>query len=366
MFLLRSIVTALALVTCSLGHAEPDTPFANHPVEVSRRQLETNKRHALARKCAAEVAAYQRERKLRRARKVRRQEETSTTSAPAPHYSTIQNFTCVGAPEVTEGPYYLRDEYVRQDLREDQTGTDLYLDIGVMDITTCQPAQNVFVEIWACSAQGVYSGFGGAFPGGGGGDGSSSFSFPFPTGFPTGFPTESGSFSFPIPTDFPGGFNVPKTASTNFLRGGVMANENGVAELLTKYPGFYTGRTVHIHTMIHQDIEYHSNGTIISSSGGLRHIGQIFFDEATNQEVLAQAEYQDTGNSRTYNNQDGILAQANEGGHSAFAEVEKLGDGLEDGLLGYITIGIDSSASRTISTTNYWDPNFNPAIANGD
>ncbi|PVF99178.1 aromatic compound dioxygenase [Serendipita vermifera] len=398
----RFLFIAITLTSYAFAHAEPDTPFANQPAEVARRQLETNKRHVLARNCAAEVAAYQRERKLRRARKVRRQEETSTTSAIAPHYSTIQNFVS-SVPSLLQphvvtllcrrasgplksqkvsyivptanfsnykvGPYYLRDDYVRQDLREDQLGTDLYLDIGVLDITTCQPAQNVFVEIWACSAQGVYSGFGGGEPGGGD-DNSTSVPLPPSTGEssstrtrPTGFPSGSGSFSLPFPTDFPGGGggSPPKTSNANFLRGGFMANENG-----TIYPGFYTGRTVHIHTMVHQDIEYHSNGTFISSSGGLRHIGQIFFDEAVNDEVFEQAVYQGSGHTRTYNDDDGILEQSNTGGYSAFAEIEKIGDSLDDGLLGYITIGIDSSAAYRISTTNYWDPNFSPAVAGQD
>ncbi|PVF99176.1 aromatic compound dioxygenase [Serendipita vermifera] len=326
MLALRSLFVAITLAGYALAHPEPepDTPFANHPEEIARRQLETNKRHVMARNCGAEIAAYQLERRQARERKARRQVASSTTSALAPHYSTIQNLTCITAPEVTE------DEWVRQDLRESQTGTNLYLDIGVMDISTCKPASNVFVEIWACSAQGVYSGFGGSTSGGGGGG----------------------------PGGGGGGGSSGKTNANNFLRGGYMANSNGVVELLTIYPGFYTGRTVHIHTMVHQNVQYHSNGTVISSSGGLRHIGQIFFDETWNNQVLAQTAYQNSGQSRTTNAQDSILAQANTQGYSAFAHIEKLGSSLSAGLLGYITIGIDSSASYRITTNNYWDPNF--------
>jgi hypothetical protein len=61
--------------------------------------------------------------------------------------------------------------------------------------------------------------------------------------------------------------------------------------------------------------------------------GQIFFDEALNTEVLAQPEYAANGRQHTYNAQDGILQQANEGGFSAFADIERLGDSLSDGLL---------------------------------
>ena len=55
------------------------------------------------------------------------------------------------APEVTEGPYYINNELVRGDIREDQGGIDLLLDIGVIDTTTCQPLEDAFVEIWSCN-----------------------------------------------------------------------------------------------------------------------------------------------------------------------------------------------------------------------
>jgi len=45
---------------------------------------------------------------------------------------------------------------VRQDLREDQQGVDLTLDIGVMDTTTCTPLTGAFVELWNANATGIY------------------------------------------------------------------------------------------------------------------------------------------------------------------------------------------------------------------
>lgn len=405
--LFKALLAAVSLASYVHAHAEPATPFANHPVEVSRRQLEMNKRHVMARNCASQVAAFQKNRKAKRALQRRHLPQgnrpphgnhppghvertstvahapsgtrytdtsataaitrttegvsstdvaTSTSSAITAHYSTIQNFTCVTAPEVVEGPYYLRDDYVRQDLREDQEGTTLILDIGVLDMATCQPATDIFVEIWNCNAKGEYAAFGSASQGG---NGTMPSGFPFPSG--TDSVSASGSGAFPFPTgDIP---SAPKINGDNFLRGGFVANENGLAELTTIYPGFYTGRTVHTHVMVHQNINYHDNGTIISASGQLRHVGQIFYDEEINNQVLAQAAYQDTGNNRTYNAQDGILQQANEGGYSAYAEIEFLGETLADGLLGYITIGIDTTASYNISTNNYWDPDFGSEVS---
>ena len=68
--------------------------------------------------------------------------QTPTSTAPTPHYTSIQNVsvpnflchiteklrrtfclesTCVLHPETIEGPYYIRNEYIRTDLRESQT-----------------------------------------------------------------------------------------------------------------------------------------------------------------------------------------------------------------------------------------------------
>lgn len=99
---------------------------------------------------------------------------TGTASALQPHETTIKNDTCVTgqhrspyffpfstefiiAPEVTEGPYYLNNDLIRQDLREVQGGILLELDIGIIDTSTCQPLPNALVEIWNCNATGHYS-----------------------------------------------------------------------------------------------------------------------------------------------------------------------------------------------------------------
>lgn len=58
------------------------------------------------------------------------------------------NNSCVLSPEVTEGPYYVAGEYVRQDITEGQAGVDLTLDLQVLDIETCEPVVGVYTEIW--------------------------------------------------------------------------------------------------------------------------------------------------------------------------------------------------------------------------
>ncbi|KAL0566841.1 hypothetical protein V5O48_015154 [Marasmius crinis-equi] len=328
------------ILTPSIAHPGP------HPhhdfEELARRQLAARERHLQARACAPEFAAFNLRRRAKRAL-ARRQEESpsSTSSAAAPHYTELQNTTCILAPEVTEGPYYINNELVRQDLREDQPGIPLILDVGVLDVNTCTPLSDVFVEIWAANATGVYGGYA-ATLGGGGPPPSTSEGGTQPTGGPGG-PGGGG----------PGGASQPLQRNETFGRGGFATGEGGVVELTTIYPGFYAGRTAHIHTMIHLNYETSENGTLISHAGNLLHNGQFFFEETWNDQVYALNPYNTNTNERTLNVNDGILDEENSDGNNAFLALELLGESIEDGILGYITVGVNSSASYTIQNTNY-------------
>lgn len=168
----------------------------------------------------------------------------------------------------------------------------LTLDVGVIDSTTCQPFSNALVEIWAANATGSYGGYNGIM------------------GAPTTIHEDT------------------------WLRGGYYTDNNGIVELKTIYPGFYTGRTAHIHTMVHKDWTARDNGfvfpslshsplirytdnrhfrllrTFVSDSGALTHIGQFFFDDAISDSVYATAPYTSNTNSRTRNSEDNILQGA--------------------------------------------------------
>ena len=65
---------------------------------------------------------------------------------------------CVLTPELTEGPYYLDDQLLRQDITVGKPGVPLKLHIGVTDIATCVPLANAAVDVWHCDAKGYYSG----------------------------------------------------------------------------------------------------------------------------------------------------------------------------------------------------------------
>ncbi|KAJ3506939.1 hypothetical protein NLJ89_g6581 [Agrocybe chaxingu] len=255
-----------------------------------------------ARKCANEIAQFEQMRRELRDPQLKKR-QTATTTAPTPHYTTIQNSTCITAPEVVEGPYYIGNEYIRYDLRETQPGVKLVLDVGVIDTTTCRPFTNAFVELWAANSTGVYGGYGA------GGD----------------------------------------VKEDTFLRGGHFTNDQGIVELTTSYPGFYQGRTAHIHAMVHKNSQQQSNGTIISASGTLTHIGQFFFDEPWNDKVYATSPYTLNTQRRTLNSQDGILRSA---GAAAFVNLQNLRNSLNDGLLGYITVAVDGSKAYTFQNKN--------------
>jgi len=324
--------------------------------ELAHRQFSAYNRHAVARECAAHVAAYQRKRKAKR-NALRKRESTSksdsgiisaitsmlfstfpskTGSASPPHITDIQNFTCVTAPEVTEGPYYINNELVRQDLTENESGINLILDIGVLDIITCEPLENVLVELWSANATGIYGSYGstsGGRPG------------PPPGGPPHREPPGRGGGG---PRGSP-----PLVRNETFLRGGWPTDENGIVELTTIYPGFYAGRAPHIHTMVHKDWKVSENGTLISHAGTVVHNGQFFFHEAWNDRVYANQPYTDNTNKRMFNKDDRILDEENADGNNAFLELELLGERLSDGILGYITMGVNSSASYDIHNSNY-------------
>ncbi|GAA5968010.1 hypothetical protein JCM21900_004299 [Sporobolomyces salmonicolor] len=92
--------------------------------------------------------------------------------------------------------------------------------------------------------------------------------------------------------------------------------------------------------------------TIIARSGTVSNEGQIFFDEALIAQVLNTSAYLNTTESRTYNDEDSILASALDSSWNPFVDYELVGDSILDGIFGSITLGVDTNASITIDSTN--------------
>jgi protocatechuate 3,4-dioxygenase beta subunit len=43
-------------------------------------------------------------------------------------------------------------EHIRKDIKDNQKGVNLHLDIQVVDVNTCQPLKGIAVEIWAANS----------------------------------------------------------------------------------------------------------------------------------------------------------------------------------------------------------------------
>ncbi|MBB5870357.1 protocatechuate 3,4-dioxygenase beta subunit [Allocatelliglobosispora scoriae] len=192
--------------------------------------------------------------------------------------------TCTLSPSATQGPYYFDADKVRSDIREDRAGKQLKVAFKLQDSETCQPLPNAVIEIWHCDADGLYSGAessstgsGGGQPGGGGQP---------PSGQPGGGGGEAG-----------GGMDLTPTDDKRYLRGAQVTNAQGIVEFTTIWPGWYRGRTVHIHAMVHV-----SNARVLTT--------QLMFDEAMNTKVFTEQPYAARTGRDTFNDDDGIYKPA--------------------------------------------------------
>lgn len=230
----------------------------------------------------------------------------STPEATAP---LIEAATCVLTPELTEGPYYVDGELIRQNIVEDRAGIPLRLQIAVADATACTPVENAAVDIWHCDSHGYYSGVSGNMPG------------------PDADQAE-----------------VAAAAQATFLRGIQLTSADGVAEFETIYPGWYISRTIHIHMKVHLDGEAGKT----YEGGHTAHTGQLFFDDAITEQVMQIEPYAGRPDEyRTLNSDDNILA-GHEDEPGFMVTVTQLdANDLSAGFLGTIVIGVDPSAEQT-------------------
>ena len=233
---------------------------------------------------------------------------SASSTAPSDVLSLLdQANTCVAAREETQGPYWFDVDSIRSDLREDRPGTPLLLAIRAHDLSSCTNGSaptaipNSVVEIWHCDAGGVYSGFESASQGGPGRGGSGE--------------TSDGSYSV-------GDSEASPTDDGTYLRGAQVADRNGVVQFTTIYPGWYRGRTVHIHLKLHVDRK-----TVVTT--------QLYFDEAVNDAVFATSPYDAHTGRETRNEDDSIYDP------SGLVTVRR----TASGYLGVINIGVNVSAA---------------------
>ncbi|MFD5718385.1 intradiol ring-cleavage dioxygenase [Streptomyces sp. NPDC127036] len=241
--------------------------------------------------------------------------------------------------ETTEGPYYIDADKIRQDITEDEEGIPLTLALTVIDAETCRPVRNAAVDIWHCSALGVYSGYESMSNGGGGG-GTPPTGEP-PTGTPTGEPPTGG----PGGPGGGGGGHAEPTDDERYLRGTWRTDRHGRVTFRTVFPGWYQGRCVHIHVKVHVDGTWTDAGY---EGGHTCHTGQLFFAEKA---VLASAEvapYSTNTTTRTTLDEDGIYPDnGHEGGLLYLAYDRKR---IARGVHARLTMGV--TPAETHETTD--------------
>ena len=234
-----------------------------------------------------------------------------TTAAGTPASSAVAGALAL-TPEMTEGPYYLDLNLVRADIVEDRKGAARALGLTVLD-TAGAPLSGAVVDIWHCDADGTYSGFV-----------SSSTSANGAAGGPGGPPPGAGQGAGPgAPPPGGGGAGGPGGGATptdklTFLRGTQLADAAGKVAFQTVYPGWYQGRTVHIHVKVH-------------IGGKQIHTGQLFFDDAFTDAVFAaNTPYSARPARQLRNDGDGIFGG---GGAQSILAAAKSGSGYAASLV---------------------------------
>jgi protocatechuate 3,4-dioxygenase beta subunit len=147
------------------------------------------------------------------------------------------------------------------------------------------PATGAYLDVWHCDSEGTYSDVSGMGNGTGG-------------------------------------------AGRKFLRGYQVTDANGIAQFTTVYPGWYSGRAVHVHFKLR---------LYAGSTTTYEFTSQFFFDEVLTDVVHAQSPYSSKGRRNVVNTTDGIyngLSTAEKNALTLRATAES------SGYTGEITLGV--------------------------
>ncbi|MGH2943153.1 MAG: intradiol ring-cleavage dioxygenase, partial [Solirubrobacteraceae bacterium] len=165
--------------------------------------------------------------------------------------------SCVLIPAKTEGPYFVDEKLNRSDIRTDpsdgttQPGVPLGLTMVVVRAdASCAPVQGAVVDIWHADAGGRYSDIG-----------------------------------------------SEGTSGRKYLRGLQATDANGRANFTTIFPGWYSGRAVHVHFKVR---------VFSGSSTTFEFNSQLFFDPATTNAIYATSAYSSRGTPNVANSADSI------------------------------------------------------------
>jgi len=196
-------------------------------------------------------------------------------------FAAAQASPCIVRPEQTEGPYFIDEHINRSDIRSDPSSgritpgisLTLVLQVSRLDAGACLPLSGALVDLWHCDNRGIYS------------------------------DVEDPWFN---------------TIGQKFLRGCQTTDKAGEVRFLTIYPGWYPGRTVHIHVKIR---------TAPIQGRSFAFTSQLYFDDALTDQVHAHPPYTSRGPLAARNRHDQIFRHggnrlmlhptANAGGYAA-------------------------------------------------
>jgi len=130
------------------------------------------------------------------------------------------------------------------------------------------------------------------------------------------------------------------------------------------------GRATHIHILTHNpnSTTVRVNNTLLSANTSAQvhasHVGQLFFDQDLISEVEATAPYSTNTQDMTLNSDDSILAQEADT-TDPFVEYFLLGNTVEDGILAWISIGMDPTEDKEVSNAATYYEGGGVANSNG-
>jgi protocatechuate 3,4-dioxygenase beta subunit len=257
-------------------------PLSPTPTRLSRRDL-----LGFAAKGAASVVVSQSLLVSCAAAATKVTDSTDTTSSGGTTSPTAGSSTCILTAALTEGPFFVDEKLNRSDIRTDPStgvvsaGIPLALTFNVQRVASaaCTPLTGAYLDVWHCDSTGTYS-------------------------------DVSGS-------------------SRKFLRGYQITDANGVAAFTSIYPGWYSGRAVHIHFKLR---------LYAGTSKTYEFTSQFFFDDALTDSVYTQSPYSSRGSRNTRNANDGI--------YNSLSTTDKAGLTLQtsrtsDGYAGVINLGVN-------------------------
>jgi protocatechuate 3,4-dioxygenase beta subunit len=180
----------------------------------------------------------------------------------------------VVSPALTEGPFFVDENLNRSDLTAGTTrpsvinGWPLALAFTVYKLTGSdyRPLKDTHVDVWHCDASGAYS-------------------------------------------DQSKRMNREDTSKQTWLRGYQVTDANGQVKFSTIVPGWYNGRTPHIHFKVRNFSPAGKSTTEFTS--------QLFFHDEDTDRIYANAPYNDHGKRDQRNEDDGIFSEREADGATA-------------------------------------------------